>query len=89
MPVGLPSPHLSTTPAPTSPKTATTSPGTCFTPSETVLLEEDFDRIVAQFSGSNENVNARRGSAAMERMGTNHTTVFHTHNVQNFSVRWL
>ena len=60
-----------------------------FSPAEVAALEEDFNRIVTQLVESKEDVNARWGGAAMERLGANGTTFFHTHNVQNFSARWL
>ena len=60
-----------------------------YSPAEVADLEEDFDRIVAQLLGSKEESNARWGGAAMERLGAVGTTVTHTHNVQNFSARWL
>ena len=60
-----------------------------FSPSEMAALEEDFDRIVGQLQGSNENVNARWEGAAMDRIGAKNTVVVHTHNVQNYSARWL
>ena len=60
-----------------------------FSASEVAALEEDFDRIVAQLQSSSENVNARWEGAAMERIGAKNTVVVHTHNVQNYSARWL
>ena len=60
-----------------------------FSPSEVATLEEDFDRIVAQLQSSSEDVNARWEGAAMNRIGAKNTVVVHTHNVQNYSARWL
>jgi phytanoyl-CoA hydroxylase len=60
-----------------------------FSPSEIADLEEDFDHIVAQLLSSKEDANARWGGAAMDRLGAKNTTVIHTHNVQNYSARWL
>ena len=60
-----------------------------FSAPEVAALEGDFDRIVAQLQGSNENINARWEGAAMNRIGADNTVVIHTHNVQNYSARWL
>lgn len=51
-------------------------------------LEEDFDRIVAQISGSGEHINATWGGPEMERLGARDLVVLHTHNVQQYSARW-
>ena len=60
-----------------------------FSPAEVADLEGAFDRIVEQLTSSGEEVNARWGGAAMDRLGAGKTTVFHTHNVQNYSSTWL
>ncbi len=60
-----------------------------FSPSEVEELEGDFDRIVVQLQGSREDVNAQWQGAAMDRLGAKNTVVVHTHNVQNYSARWL
>jgi len=60
-----------------------------FTPDETAVLERDFDRIVAQIVGSDEDVNARWNGPEMERLGATGTVVLHTHNVQQYSAAWL
>ena len=52
-------------------------------------LEADFDRIVAQISGSGESVNAAWGGPEVERMGERGKVVIHTHNVQQYSAAWL
>lgn len=59
-----------------------------YSPSEVAALEDDFDRIVDQLLRSNEEVNARWGGPEMEKIGGD-TVVIHTHNVQQFSGRWL
>lgn len=60
-----------------------------FSTSEVAELEGDFDRIVAQLQSSKEDVNAQWKGAAMDRLGAKNTVVVHTHNVQNYSARWL
>ena len=60
-----------------------------FSPGEVASLEEDFDRIVSQLLRSKEDVNAQWKGAAMDRLGAADTVVVHTHNVQNYSSRWL
>jgi ectoine hydroxylase-related dioxygenase (phytanoyl-CoA dioxygenase family) len=59
-----------------------------YNPAELAELERDFDRIVAQLRGSGEQVDARWGGAAINKIDTN-TTVVHTHNVQIYSAAWL
>lgn len=51
-------------------------------------LEHDFDRIVAQLTASGEEMNAKWGGAAMDKIGKD-TVLFHTHNVQKYSAHWL
>ncbi len=51
-------------------------------------LEVEFDRIVDQLLRSGEDVNARWESAALHEARPA-STVVHTHNVQNYSARWL
>ncbi len=60
-----------------------------FDPAALAELERDFDRIVAQISGTGEETNGRWGGAEVERLGAAKTVVTHTHNVQQFSARWL
>jgi phytanoyl-CoA hydroxylase len=60
-----------------------------FSRSEIAELEQDFDRIVAQLLAAKEGANARWSGAAMDRLGAQNTTIFHTHNVQSYSARWL
>ena len=60
-----------------------------FSPAQVKALETDFDGIVSQMVESKENIDARWGGAAMKRLGAEKTSVFHTHNVQNYSARWL
>ncbi len=50
-------------------------------------MTEDFDRIVGQISASGEEVNARWEGA--DRVGGADTVVLHTHNVHQYSPRWL
>ncbi|MBS1713254.1 MAG: phytanoyl-CoA dioxygenase family protein [Armatimonadetes bacterium] len=56
---------------------------------ETAELEAEFDRIVAQILGTDEDVNARWSGPEMDRMGAAGTVVLHTHNVQQYSGAWL
>lgn len=60
-----------------------------FSPAEVAELEADFDRIVAQLTASGENINATWQGPEMERLGAKKLTVFHTHNVQQYSSAWL
>ncbi len=52
-------------------------------------LEGAFDRIVTQLTQSGENVNARWGGAATDKIDGGQAVIFHTHNVQFFSATWL
>lgn len=52
-------------------------------------LTAEFDRIVRQLSASGEEINARWSGPEMDRLGAAGTTVFHTHNVQQYSAAWL
>jgi phytanoyl-CoA hydroxylase len=60
-----------------------------YSPDEVVRLEEDFDRIVRQLSGSGEQVETRWQGAAMEKIAPKNSVVVHTHNVQIYSAAWL
>ena len=60
-----------------------------FSAEEVAELERDFDRIVAQISGTGENVNATWGGPEMARLGAGDRVVIHTHNVQQYSAAWL
>ena len=60
-----------------------------FSKEEIAELEADFDRIVAQISGTGENVNAAWGGPEVDRMGEAGKVVIHTHNVQQYSAAWL
>ena len=60
-----------------------------FTPESVAELERDFDRIVEQLLGSNQEVNARWTGPEMDRLGASGTVVIHTHNVQQYSAAWL
>lgn len=60
-----------------------------FAPDEVAELEGEFDRIVRQITGANEDTNATWGGAEMERLGAAGKIVTHTHNVQQFSAVWL
>jgi phytanoyl-CoA hydroxylase len=59
-----------------------------FSKAEIGELETDFDRIVRQISASGEEVNARWGGAAMEKIAAEDSVVVHTHNVQIYSSAW-
>ena len=59
-----------------------------FSRDEITALEADFDRIVTQLQRSGEEINATWGGAANEKVGAKGTTIFHTHNVQNYSSHW-
>ena len=50
-------------------------------------LELDFDRIVTQLASSNEDIDATWATA--DRRGDQIQVVLHTHNVQNYSPKWL
>lgn len=60
-----------------------------FNADEVAELERDFDRIVAQISQTQENVNATWGGPEMARLGAQNLVVIHTHNVQQYSAAWL
>jgi phytanoyl-CoA hydroxylase len=60
-----------------------------FNSSELDALEVDFDRIVRQITDSGEHVNGRWGGPEMERLNAGATVVTHTHNVQQFSAKWM
>lgn len=60
-----------------------------FSPSEVAELEADFDRIVGQLTASGEQINARWSGPEMDRIGAAETVVLHTHNVQQYSGKWL
>jgi len=60
-----------------------------FSPNELRDLETDFDHIVRQISSTGEEVNARWGGAAMEKIAAKDSVVVHTHNVQIYSAVWL
>lgn len=50
-------------------------------------LQEDFDRIVQQLVASGEEINAKWASA--DAISGADSVVLHTHNVQQFSARWM
>ncbi len=52
-------------------------------------LEHAFDRIVQQLTGAGEDVNARWSGPEMDRLAADDTVVVHTHQVQQYSARWL
>jgi len=60
-----------------------------YSPDEVKELEQDFDRIVHQLSGSGEEFETRWQGAAMERIAPKNSVVVHTHNVQIYSGAWL
>jgi ectoine hydroxylase-related dioxygenase (phytanoyl-CoA dioxygenase family) len=60
-----------------------------FSPDEVAALEEDFDRIVQQLQFGTEDFNARWGGDEMKRLDGGQSQIFHTHNVQVYSARWL
>ncbi|MDX1931362.1 MAG: phytanoyl-CoA dioxygenase family protein [Capsulimonadales bacterium] len=60
-----------------------------YSPEEVRELDEDFDHIVRQLQDSGENINARWSGPEMEKMDVGSLTVLHTHNVQQYSARWL
>jgi ectoine hydroxylase-related dioxygenase (phytanoyl-CoA dioxygenase family) len=60
-----------------------------YSPREVAELDTDFDRIVAQLRGSGEQVDARWGGAAIDKIAGKDTSVVHTHNVQMYSPAWL
>ena len=60
-----------------------------FNPEQLATLEVEFDRIVKQISGVDENINARWVGPEMERLGAADKVVLHTHNVQQYSAEWM
>jgi hypothetical protein len=52
-------------------------------------LEEDFDRVLTQLRSSGENIDATWGGAETERLKQPGDTVWHTHNVHQYSGRWM
>lgn len=60
-----------------------------FSPEQVQELEADFDRIVDQLNQSGESVDARWEGPEMERLGATQNVVLHTHNVQQYSARWM
>jgi ectoine hydroxylase-related dioxygenase (phytanoyl-CoA dioxygenase family) len=60
-----------------------------FSPEEVAGLEGDFDRIIGQLIRSGEDVNARWGGAATDKIDGGDSVILHTHNVQTFSAIWL
>lgn len=60
-----------------------------FTPEEVRELEADFDRILRQLVASGEQINATWSGPEMEKMQVQNLKVLHTHNVQQYSARWL
>jgi ectoine hydroxylase-related dioxygenase (phytanoyl-CoA dioxygenase family) len=60
-----------------------------FSSAQVAALEEDFDRIVSQLQRSGEEINARWGGEEMKRLDGGQSAIFHTHNVQCYSARWL
>lgn len=60
-----------------------------FAGAEVTELETAFDRIVSQLQGTGENLNARWGGAATDKIDGGNSVILHTHNVQCFSATWL
>jgi phytanoyl-CoA hydroxylase len=56
---------------------------------EIAALEVDFDRIVSQLLATGQELNARWSGPEMDKLGSAETVVLHTHNVQQYSARWL
>ena len=56
-----------------------------FKKSETVVFEQEFDKIISQLTKSGENINARWGSGLTKKLESQKSKVIHTHNVQSFS----
>ena len=52
---------------------------------ETVVFEQEFDKIISQLKKSGENINARWGSGLTKKLESQKSKVIHTHNVQSFS----
>ena len=52
---------------------------------ETVIFEQEFDKIISQLKKSGENINARWGSGLTKKLESQKSKVIHTHNVQSFS----
>ena len=53
-----------------------------FKKSETVIFEQEFDKIISQLKKSGENINARWGSDLTKKLESQKSKVIHTHNVQ-------
>jgi len=60
-----------------------------FSPQEMAALEQDFDRIVDQVVSSGEHANATWTGPEMDRISAKDAVVLHTHNVQQYSARWM
>lgn len=60
-----------------------------FSSQEIAELETDFDRIVDQVLASGEHANATWTGPEMDRIATKDAVVLHTHNVQQYSARWM
>lgn len=60
-----------------------------FSPQEIADLEIDFDRIVDQVTASGEQINATWSGPEMDRISAKDAVVLHTHNVQQYSARWM
>ncbi|HET6645495.1 MAG TPA: phytanoyl-CoA dioxygenase family protein [Fimbriimonadales bacterium] len=60
-----------------------------FGQSEIAELDAEFDHIVAQLLASQENANAAWSGPQMDRISTSDAVVLHTHNVQQYSAKWM
>lgn len=60
-----------------------------FSAEDIAVLEREFDRIVAQMQKSGEQINARWGGEAIQKLDGGDSVIFHTHHVQIYSAAWL
>lgn len=60
-----------------------------FSSAEVETLEGEFDKIVNQMTASGEVVDATWGGAAIKGIASQSDKIFHTHNVQKYSSRWM
>lgn len=60
-----------------------------FSADELVAMERDFDRIVKQLQASGEDIDGTWSGSNIAKHRRTGDTIWHTHNVQNYSATWL
>src|SRR5688500_9844643 len=60
-----------------------------FSKEEIAELEIEFDRIIGQLTAAGEHTNATWTGPEMDRISHEKAVVLHTHNVQQYSAKWL